>query len=159
MAVAVNAGRASVLPTLPGAGASPGAIGAQVLLGQEEAILREAELYFATADMTSLALAAAVPPKERMDSRRLPAESGLIVFAEPIGGYTEDVGAALADTPARRAGVSAQVTIPIVAASWTTWSPSLLTMDGAPAGQGLRWLARFAEGGRASSPTASAVCG
>ena len=45
--------------------------------------------------------------------------------------------------------MSAQVTIPIVAASWTTWSPSLLTMDGAPAGQGLRWLARFPEGGRA----------
>jgi len=138
MALAIHAGHTNLLPTISGASASPASIGAQILLHQETAVLKEAELYFATADMTSLALAAAsTPPVEKADQRRLPAESGLIVFAEPIGGYTEDVGLALKETLAHRDGVSAQITIPIVAASWTTWSPSLLTLaDGAP----VTWL-------------------
>ncbi|MFB6579453.1 hypothetical protein ACFCYC_18920 [Streptomyces sp. NPDC056402] len=45
------------------------------------------------------------------------------MFAEPIGGYVEDVGADLAHTLAARSGVDAKVTTPIVAASWTVWTP------------------------------------
>ncbi|MEV7561547.1 hypothetical protein [Streptomyces sp. NPDC089795] len=72
-------------------------------------------MYFATADMTALALAAAAtPPRERVSVERLPAESGFIVFAEPIGGYVEDVGLALAGTPAARPGVDARVGYAVV---------------------------------------------
>ncbi|MFJ1796857.1 hypothetical protein [Kitasatospora griseola] len=148
MALAINAGRTNLLPLVPGIHASPGAVGAQILLRQEAQALREAELYYATGDMTSLALAAAAsPPKEAFDRRRLPAERGLIMFAEPIGGYTEDVGAALTGTVAGRAGVAATVTVPIVAASWTTWSPDLFTLSDARPGERIRWVYRTAADG------------
>ncbi|MFF7459379.1 hypothetical protein [Kitasatospora sp. NPDC008115] len=158
MALAIDAGRTNLLPVVPGVNASPGAAGAQFLLRQETQVLREAQLYYATADMTSLALAAATtPPKEAFDPRRRPAGSGLILFAEPIGGYTEEVGAALAGTVAGLTGVSATVTVPIVAASWTTWSPDLFTLADARPGERIRWVHRTPEGPRELTGTHTGV--
>ncbi|MDX2683675.1 hypothetical protein [Streptomyces soliscabiei] len=130
MKEAIHAGRCTIVPTVPGMDASPGAVGATILTRCEARRLREAELYYATADMTALALAAAAsPPTEPVSLSRLPSEYGLIVFAEPIGGYTEDVGAALAATPFGTPGASAQITTPIVAASWSAWDPSEVQLD------------------------------
>ncbi|MEU5190958.1 hypothetical protein AB0G83_27980 [Streptomyces klenkii] len=133
MREAIRAGRCSIVPTMRNAPIAADTLAAILLNKAERARLEEAELYYATADMTALALAAAAtPPRERVSIDRLPAESGLIVFGEPIGGYVEDVGAALADTLAARPGVDAKVTTPIVAASWTAWTPEDVNVEGQP---------------------------
>lgn len=128
---AVHAGRATLVPTVPGMNdASVGSVAAQILSRSEVARLEDAALYYATADMTSLALAAAqTPPTEPLTLRRLPSPKGLIVFAEPIGGYTEDAAAALAGTLAYRPGAQANITTPIVAASWSVWTPGAVQLD------------------------------
>ncbi|MEV6048794.1 hypothetical protein [Streptomyces xanthochromogenes] len=133
MREAIRAGRCSIVPTMRNAPIAADTLAAILLNKAERARLEEAELYYATADMTALALAAAAtPPRERVSIDRLPAESGLIVFGEPIGGYVEDVGAALADTLAARPGVDVKVTTPIVAASWTAWTPEDVNVEGQP---------------------------
>ncbi|MFD4483239.1 hypothetical protein ACFWPU_45030 [Streptomyces sp. NPDC058471] len=133
MREAIRAGRCSIVPTMRNAPIAADTLAAILLNKAERARLEQAELYYATADMTALALAAAAtPPRERVSIDRLPAESGFIVFAEPIGGYVDDVGAALADTGAARPGVDAKVTTPIVAASWTAWTPEDVNVEGAP---------------------------
>jgi hypothetical protein len=139
MREALKAGRSTLVPTVPGIGASDESVGSLLLVASERDRLNKAELYYATPDMTALALAAAdTPPMEPMSLRRLPSESGLIVFGEPIGGYTEDAGAALAGTLAYRPGASALITTPIVAVSWSVWSPRAVTLD-----QGsVRWIYR-----------------
>ncbi|WP_318206194.1 hypothetical protein [Streptomyces sp. SCL15-4] len=141
MREALRAGRSTIVPTVPGIGASQGSVGALLLTACERRRLETAELYYATPDMTALALAAAhTPPTEPVTLSRLPSESGFIVFGEPIGGYTEDAGAALANTPFGTPGASAQITTPIVAASWSVWTPREVTLD-----QGeVRWLYRGA---------------
>ncbi|MBK6017597.1 hypothetical protein [Streptomyces sp. MBT53] len=122
---AILAGHCSIVPTMENAPLDAGTLASVVLNNAERARLEQAELYYATADMTALALAAAAtPPRERVSVDRLPSESGFIVFEEPIGGYVEDVGAALAGTLTARAGVDAKITKPIVAASWTAWTPN-----------------------------------
>ncbi|WP_030776239.1 hypothetical protein [Streptomyces sp. NRRL F-2664] len=123
MRQAIRRGRCSIVPTTRHAPVAADTLAAILLNRAERARLQQAELYYATADMTALALAAAAPPRERASTGRLPTEHGFIVFAEPIGGYVEDIGLALADTPAARPGVDAKVTTPIVAASWTAWTP------------------------------------
>jgi hypothetical protein len=98
MMEALRAGRSNLVPRVPSlarAGALPESVAASLLLAGEERRLSQASLYYATADMTSLALAAAhTPPAERVRLDRLPSREGLILFAEPIGGYTEDAAAA-----------------------------------------------------------------
>ncbi|WP_280186352.1 MULTISPECIES: hypothetical protein [Nocardia] len=138
LARAINAGQTSLFPTVPGADASPGAIASILLARSEERRLREAQLYYATADMTSLALAAAaVPPTEPVKPSRLPSPYGFMVFAEPIGGYTQEIGDVLAGTPMEREGANATVTTPIVAVSWGEWSPGDVTVTDGPT---VRWL-------------------
>lgn len=51
-----------MLPSVPGMDASPGAIAAQLLAREEQFRLSHACLYYATGDMTALALAAAATP-------------------------------------------------------------------------------------------------
>lgn len=136
---AIRAGRFTLVPTVPGLDISPGSAEATILARVEARRLECADLYFATPDMTALALAAATsPPTEPVALSRLPSEAGLIVFGEPIGGYTEDAGAALASTPFGHPNASAQITTPIVAASWSVWSPGEVELD-----QGrVRWAFR-----------------
>lgn len=130
MREALRAGRGVIIPEVPGMDAPPDAVAAQILIASERHRLTGAHLYYATADMTALALAAAAtPPREKVSLDRPPAEDGLIVFAEPIGGYVEDVGAALASTTAARPGVDAKVTTPIVAVSWSQWTPDAVQLD------------------------------
>ncbi|MFG3072164.1 hypothetical protein [[Kitasatospora] papulosa] len=130
MREALRAGRCTIVPTVPGLDASDASVGSQLLLRSERARLQQAALYYATPDMTALALAAAqTPPTEAVTLRRLPSEAGLMVFGEPIGGYTEDAAAALAGTLAHRPGASAPITTPIVAVSWSTWSPEAVRLD------------------------------
>ena len=139
MREALKAGRSTLVPTVPGIGASDASVGSLLLIASERDRLSKAELYYATPDMTALALAAAdTPPMEPMSLRRLPSEAGLIVFGEPIGGYTEDAGAALAGTLAYRPGASALITTPIVAVSWSVWDPQAVTLDRGS----VRWLFR-----------------
>lgn len=131
MREAIRAGRCNLLPTMRNAPIAPDTLAAVLLNKAERARLEQAQLYFATADMTALALAAAAtPPREQVSIERLPAESGFIVFAEPIGGYVDDVAAALAPTPAAHPNVDVRVTTPIVAASWTAWTPDDVQVDG-----------------------------
>ncbi|MGW4690511.1 hypothetical protein ACWEPM_37315 [Streptomyces sp. NPDC004244] len=139
MREALRAGRFTIVPTVPGIGASEESVGSLLLTMCEKRRLEDAALYYATPDMTALALAAAqTPPTEPVSLSRLPSEAGLIVFGEPIGGYTEDAGAALANTPFGSPGASAVITTPIVAASWSVWDPGEVKLD-----QGeVRWLYR-----------------
>ncbi|MFD9078148.1 hypothetical protein [Streptomyces erythrochromogenes] len=148
MREAVRGGRCNIVPTMRNAPLAADTLAAIILNRAERARLEEAELYFATADMTALALAAAAtPPRERVSVDRLPSESGFLVFAEPIGGYVEDVGLALASTPAARPGVDARVTTPIVAASWTAWTPEDVSVEG----QAVTW-GRTSRDGYAAIP-------
>ncbi|MGW2586258.1 hypothetical protein ACWCYZ_33960 [Streptomyces virginiae] len=127
---ALRAGRSTLVPSVPGIGATQESVGAQLLVRSERDRLERAELYYATPDMTALALAAAQsPPKEPVSLRRLPSPAGLIIFGEPIGGYTEDATAALAGTIAYHPGIPAPITTPIVAVSWSQWSPQDISLD------------------------------
>lgn len=59
-----------------------------ILLEDERCRLAEAVLYFVTADMTRLAIAAAETlPVHTFHADDVPADSGFLVFAEPIGAY------------------------------------------------------------------------
>ncbi|MEU6696141.1 hypothetical protein ABZ927_39055, partial [Streptomyces massasporeus] len=100
MKVAMEAGHFTIVPTVSGPGmgsVSEAAVSAALVTTCEAHRLSQADLYYATPDMTALALAAAeTPPIEPVTLSRLPSEAGLIVFGEPIGGYTQDATAALA---------------------------------------------------------------
>ncbi|MEV6871664.1 hypothetical protein [Amycolatopsis sp. NPDC051128] len=81
------------------------------LLAQERTRLAGAELFYVTEDMTRLALAAAETlPVHNLHPEDIPAQTGFVVFAEPIGACLPET---LPDTPADVAGV-----VSIVAASW-----------------------------------------
>ncbi|MGW0917293.1 hypothetical protein ACWD1Z_37250 [Streptomyces sp. NPDC002784] len=141
---AINAGHRAVFPTVPGMDASPRAVASMLLACSEEHRLREAHLYYATADMTSLALAAAsTPPTEPVKKTRLPSPYGLMVFAEPIGGFTQDVADVLADSPLARDGTHVTVTTPIVAVSWGPWAPSDFDIADGPTA---RWFIQHTRG-------------
>lgn len=91
--------------------------------------LRQARLYYVTADMTALAVAAgSTPPREPFRADRAPSPYGLIVFAAPIGHY---------DTGAEE--------MPIVAMSWGPWDASVTCRGD---GQPYRWLSQSVEGQR-----------
>ncbi|MEU7222326.1 hypothetical protein [Streptomyces chrestomyceticus] len=122
---AILAGQANMVPVIEGLDAAPETVAGLLLARSERDRLERAQLYYATADMTSLALAAAAtPPAEEVTAARLPAPYGFMVFAEPIGGYemTGEPGCA-------------PVTVPIVAVSWGRWTPQSLTVPEGP----VRW--------------------
>jgi hypothetical protein len=142
LCVAIDHGKFSVVPTVTGlAGAvytaqatgrhanpsikaSLGAVAAPLLAKAEADRLRGASLYFASADMTSLACAAAsTPPTELFSERRLPADSGFMLFAEPIGGYTVPANEAVPEYSVAREGLA--LTAPIVAVSWSRWHAAM----------------------------------
>ncbi|MEU0002179.1 hypothetical protein ABZ069_35265 [Streptomyces microflavus] len=130
MRTALLAGRSAIIPDVPGLNAPRDEVAAQILIGSERLTLADAQLFYATADMTALALAAAAsPPRERVSLSRPPAESGLIVFEEPIGGSVEDLGATLAATSGTGLGGEAKVTKPVVAVSWSRWTPDIVKVD------------------------------
>ncbi|MFF4291019.1 hypothetical protein ACFY0R_37850 [Streptomyces sp. NPDC001633] len=132
MASTINQGQFMMLPTVPGLEGSPGAIASQLLVREERRRLAEASLYYASADMTSLALAAATtPPAEPMKESRLPSPYGLMLFAEPIGGYSMTMPTG-----------NTAVTVPIVAVSWGQWTPRDVSLDRGR----VRWLANSSEG-------------
>jgi hypothetical protein len=144
MREAIHAGHSTLLPMVPGLDASVGAIGAELLHRSEAARLQQARLFYATPDMTALALSAAkTPPTEPVSVTRPPAPSGLIVFGEPIGGYESSASSVLAGTRAHDPAATAMVTTPIVAASWSPWHPGAISIDG---GRRVRWL--YKSGGR-----------
>lgn len=148
MREAIHAGQFTLLPMVPGMNATPGSIGSALLTRSEEDRLRRARLYYASSDMTALTLAASrTVPTEPVSMSRPPSPYGLIVFADPIGGYDQDAAKALLGTPAYLPGASAVVTTPIVAASWSPWSTRSITLDG-DSGHGIRWL--YKKGGRNS---------
>ncbi|GAA2455770.1 hypothetical protein GCM10010191_88770 [Actinomadura vinacea] len=98
---ALAMGRGSIIPNAP----TPEAA-AQVLCEQEYQRLRAAELYFVSAEMTTLAVAAGESlPDFRLEPPDVPSPAGFIVFAEPIGSYINTDG-----------GFTARV--PIVAVCW-----------------------------------------
>ncbi|MEU4673913.1 hypothetical protein AB0F91_39660 [Amycolatopsis sp. NPDC023774] len=101
------------------------------LLEQERARLAAAELYFVTADMTRLALAAAETlPVHTLHPEDVPAASGFVVFAEPIGAYRPDP---LPRGPGVRPADTGDDVVMIVAASWGP-------LDGVLAGQAGVWI-------------------
>ncbi|WP_371584571.1 hypothetical protein [Streptomyces sp. NBC_01314] len=145
MRAAVGAGRFTIVPTVPDMhGPSADSVSTALLTACEAHRLTRADLYYATPDMTALALAAAqTPPIEPVSLDRLPSRAGLIVFGEPIGGYTEDVTAALAGVVTERSGPPLDITTPIVAASWSVWSPREVDLTDGPGGPptgAVRWL-------------------
>jgi hypothetical protein len=100
-AAALLAGQGSIVPPAPTPQAS-----AQILCEQEYRRLRDAELYFVTAEMTRLAVAAGESlPDFHLEPQDVPAPAGFVVFAEPIGSYVNTE----AGTPVR---------VPIVTVSW-----------------------------------------
>lgn len=160
---ALLAGQATLVPeVVPAPGVRQGSIGAQRLARSEQGIsarlliqaerdrLAQGELYYATPDMTALAVAAGqTPPTEPVSLSRLPSpgggadRAGMILFSEPIGGYVQDAAAALAGSIAYRPGASAMTTTPIVAVSWSQWYPGAAS---AAHGGPVRWMYRA--GGR-----------
>jgi hypothetical protein len=81
---------------------------ATILLDGEGRRLADAVLYYVTADMTRLAMAAAETlPVHAFHAQDVPAESGFLVLAEPIGAYHPH------DKPTNQVEV-----VTIVAASW-----------------------------------------
>jgi hypothetical protein len=154
LADAIDSGKFTILPVMPGyAGAayspqtgtttaSRGAVAAPVLAATEVDRLASASLFYASADMTSLAVAAAqTPPTEPFSERRLPADTGFMLFAEPIGGYTIRVNQAVPEW--HSAPGNLMLTTPIVAVSWSRWNPSMFTAEHDHA---VRWY--FNQGGR-----------
>ncbi|MEW2568362.1 hypothetical protein [Streptomyces sp. NPDC047070] len=143
MTEALRAGHSTLLPMIPGLNVSVPAVAAEILHQSEIARLRQARLYYASPDMTALALAASkTVPTEAVNRNRPPSPCGLIVFGEPIGGYQTAASTALAGTRAHQPDADALATTPIVAASWSPWHP-----DSASTDQGrVRW--QYRTGGR-----------
>ncbi|MET9399299.1 hypothetical protein [Kitasatospora sp. NPDC002965] len=147
LAQAINAGKATMIPRVPTAGTtySAGAIGSQLLARLEVQRLEQARLYYATADMVSLSLAAAAtPPTEPVRENRLPADQGFMLFESPIGGYSINLSEAMSGTGFTVPGPDLSLTSPIVAVSWSTWTPDSARVDGRPGS--VEWLNQDAHG-------------
>lgn len=116
-------GAAKVLPWIPNAPLNPITTlsSALALTTLEAERLDEATVFSASREMTDLVRAAAhTPPKEAFRKNRLPAESGLIVFDRPIAAYHANLASMEEFTLAR---ADLKIAVPIVAASWSCWSP------------------------------------
>jgi hypothetical protein len=121
------------LPLLPSAaGVDPVTMSARVLAVTEAARLAKARTYSLRSNGTGLAVAAAVgsAPKEKITTDRLPSPAGLMIFADPIGSDAEQL--TLSD------GTTAEIHTPIVAVSWSEWSPKDYQLLGE--GEQLMWL-------------------
>ncbi|MEV0675839.1 hypothetical protein AB0I60_04870 [Actinosynnema sp. NPDC050436] len=147
----VAGGRSPLIPTISGPPEQTAAIditGGMLMARCEQRRLRQAQLYWVDEDMTSLALAAAATPShEPVRARRMPAESGLMLFAHPIGGLDVDLAAALTGpwtTAAPDLDEGLRLTFPVVGVSWSQWSPADLDLDGAP--RKIRWTPRTPPG-------------
>lgn len=143
----IRQGKATFVPYVPGSKPSIEALGAVGLCQAEYVRLVQARLYYVDADMTALAVAAgANPPLVPMKPSRAPTPYGFMMFAEPIGGYTQTMAKALAGsnfTPAE--GI--EVTTPIVAVSWGPFDPR--TIEGVNMdvpGATMRWVYHQPEG-------------
>jgi len=127
LSMALQAGQSALRPIVaapPGSGPVPrsSSLSAALLARLEQERLRRASLYWVSADMTALTLAAAAtPPRERFSSRRAPSQFGFVVFEQPIGGYRQDAAEVMRAAGLGVPGARAVVTIPIVAASWGPW--------------------------------------
>lgn len=78
-------GKGSLVP--PG----PPRVAAATLLREEQARLTDAELYYVTEDMATLARVAGEGlPDYRIEPPDVPSPCGFVVFASPIGGYVSD---------------------------------------------------------------------
>lgn len=99
-------GRGSIVPD----GATP-RDSAHTLLAEEYQRLTNAQLYYATPEMTQLAIAAGKTlPDFQCESEDVPDTYGLIVFGEPISSYIKTG--------------NGRTRVPIVAVSWGLWHPS-----------------------------------
>lgn len=82
------AGKSAVVPRLAGPPEirrTSAVTGAMLMARSEAHRLGEAQFYWVDRDMTALTLVAAnCPSREPVAARRVPAEDGLVVFAEPI---------------------------------------------------------------------------
>lgn len=127
-----------LIPTAPSPEEQAAAyeLGGTVMARSEQRRLREAQLYWVDEDMTSLALAAAAtPPQEPVKASRMPAEAGLMLFAQPIGACDYDVSTAVTAPPyvaVPNLDDDLVLTMPIVAVSWSTWRPAHLELDTQP---------------------------
>lgn len=91
---------------------------ASILLADERSRLATAELYYVTEDMTRLATAAAESlPVHSFHAEDVPAESGFMLFSEPLGTYTSTKVRNMQDT-----------LVHVVAVSW---GPSQMVQPGA----------------------------
>ncbi|MFI6485871.1 hypothetical protein ACIBH1_48770 [Nonomuraea sp. NPDC050663] len=146
LAQSLSSGKASIVPVAPGSGLSSAVLASRVLARAEKQRLADAALYYVSADMTALALAAAsTAPREPVSERRLPAPVGWMVFTAPIGSYTIDLRQQLpggADGADGADGDPLEVSTPIVAVSWSLWRAREAVA--APEGR-LRWL-RYQDG-------------
>ena len=111
----------------------------QVLATCELRRVSQAQLYWADEDMTSLALAAAaVPTREPVRARRMPAETGLMMFAQPIGDVDMTLSTAVTgpwSTAVPGLDDELRMVSMIVAVSWSRWSPADLDIVNMP----IRW--------------------
>ncbi|MFE2755001.1 hypothetical protein ACFXGA_23660 [Actinosynnema sp. NPDC059335] len=106
------AGKSAVVPRLTGPPEirrTSAVTGALLMARREAHRLGEAQLYWVDRDMTALALAAAdYPSREPVAARRMPAEAGLVVFAEPVDDQDGEQ---------------------VLAVSWSRWMPQHLDLD------------------------------
>jgi hypothetical protein len=116
--------------------------------------LNQAHLYWMDQDVTALA-AAATPSQEPVRAHRMPAAAGLMVFAHPIGRYDFALAASVNGAWTTAApGLSGQGTYPVVAVSWSRWTPAELEQPRAPGI--IRWKRRTSTRLRTSPSTHSA---
>jgi hypothetical protein len=124
--------------------AAVGIVGGLLMARGEHRRLSQAQLYRVDEDMTSLALAAAATRShEPVRARRMPAESGLMLFAHPIGSHDIDLATAMTgpwSTAVPDLDDELRMSFPVVAVSRSRWRPADLDLDGAPGK--IRWTPR-----------------
>lgn len=150
-------GSSPLIPTISGPPEETAAsdiMGGILMARSEQRRLRQAQLYWVDEDMTSLALAAAATPShEPVRARRMPAEAGLMLFAQPIGSHDVDLAAALTSpwtTAVSDLDEELRLAFPVVGVSWSRWSPADLDLDGEPGK--IRWTPRTPQGAAPLTP-------
>jgi hypothetical protein len=98
-------------------------IAARILAQQETQRLDDARLYYMDEDMTALSVAVgATRPEEPVSIDRMPSPSGFMVCATALGSYTLTSREMFGVDPLP--DETPTLHVPIVAASWSIWSPS-----------------------------------
>jgi hypothetical protein len=141
-------GDGPLVPSAPGPPMETAVSSGLILARSEHERLRQASLYWVDEDMTSLTLAAAATPtNELVRARRMPAEAGLMVFAQPIGGHDIELSALLTGawtTAVPNLDHELQVSFPVVAVSWSHWCPADLQSN--DPSDTIRWRPRTPQG-------------